>query len=456
MKRGDFANLGLFKKNPELLKQGSYTVSSDVNDEVMSAFFGVIEGDPVSTSLSSDDISRLRSLCREMGVDESKFLPSSESESSSQVSKAEFLQLAARNSRLELHIEELSARIRKLELALSGSNSSPILQRVQTLEKRQNDFDRNLKRLETRAKPENTTPVNTDDLKKEIQELKTREDRVESEIARLHDESYVLDFCGTMFYRGWGFSQNRTEAARFFKMSADRCNSSGRAHYGICFYYGHGVERDFSQSAKYFKLSAAQGNCEGQDHLADSYFRARGVTKDWNKAYQYHKLAADQGHVGGYWACGCHYFNAHAVPRDYVKAARLYKIAADMGHADAQYMYGWMACNGKGIKCDYDVAVHYFQLGADQGHVDSQTDLGYCFLAGDGVPQDFTKAAHYFKLAADKGSRSSQFYYGHCLEEGKGVEKNMTEAIRYYKLAADQGNKSAQARLEKLNVTTPK
>lgn len=40
MKRGDFANLGLFKKNPELLKQGSYTVSSDVNDEVMSAFFG--------------------------------------------------------------------------------------------------------------------------------------------------------------------------------------------------------------------------------------------------------------------------------------------------------------------------------------------------------------------------------------------------------------------------------
>ena len=446
MKRKYFANFGLFKDDPGLLSRGCYTISSDVNDTVLTEFFNVTDGSPVSTSLSEDDISRLRALCREMGVDESKYVPSSRPPG---VSQSEFLKLVARNSRLEAHVEELSARIRKLELALSGSSSSGVLDRVEALEKRQNDVDRVVEKLGVAHKAETTG--SSEDLKKEIEELKSREARVESEIARLHDESYVMDFCGTMFSRGWGFPQNDSEAARFFKMSAARWNSSGRVHYGECFYDGKGVARDYSEAARYIKLSADQGNSEGQYMYGQCLWLGQGVEVNIPEAVRYHRLSAEQGHHNGQRVWACRLLHADTIPEDKPMAAHYFKLSADQGNDDAQQSYGWMILTGQGgLPKDYDVAAHYLQLSAEQGNATGQAFYGWCYLHGCGRPQDYVKAAHYFKLSAEGGFWYGQYYYGSCLEEGKGVDKNVTEAIRYYRKAAEQGYQEAKERLAKL------
>ena len=161
-----------------------------MNDTVVTEFFNVTDGSPVSTSLSKDDISRLRALCHEMGVDESKYVPSSPP---SGLSQSEFLKLVARNSRLEARVEELSARIRQLELALSGSSSS-VLDRVQALERRQNDVERVVEKLDVAHKAETTGSAEDVVLKKtkELESLwfehEKRRPRKHKK-ARHHDES---------------------------------------------------------------------------------------------------------------------------------------------------------------------------------------------------------------------------------------------------------------------------
>ena len=448
MKRKYFANFGLFKSNPELLRQDSYPVSSDVNDTVIPAFFNLTDGVPPKTSLSEDDISRLRSLCRELGVDESKYVPSPSPPSHSD---SEFLKLAARNSRLEVRVEELSARLRKLELALSGSTSSDLLDRVQALEKRQNDIDRVVQKLDLTIKPEPTGSFG--DLKKEIEELKSREVRVESEIARLHDGSYVMDFCGTMFSKGWGFPQNDSEAVRFFKLSADRCNSSGQAHYGECFYNGKGVAVDYSEAARYAKLSADQGNSEGQCAYGNCLRYGRGVEQNLPEAVRYLKLSADQGHREGQRTYAWRLYYGDGTMKDGAKAAHYFKLSADQGNGEAQRLYGWMVYHGEGrLTVNYDVAARYYKLADEQGDDIALDNYGKCFWRGHGCPQDYVKAAHYFKLSAEKGWTDGFFHHGQCLEEGKGVDKDVAEAIKYYQKAARKGNKEAKARLEKLNT----
>jgi TPR repeat protein len=63
---------------------------------------------------------------------------------------------------------------------------------------------------------------------------------------------------------GKGVSVNLSEAARYYKLSADQGNSNGQNRYGLCLELGKGVSVDLSEAARYYKLSADQGNSDGQ------------------------------------------------------------------------------------------------------------------------------------------------------------------------------------------------
>lgn len=95
--------------------------------------------------------------------------------------------------------------------------------------------------------------------------------RVESEIPGLHAESFVLDFYGTMFYRGWVFLRVTLKllvSLRCLQIDATLPDKLITENV---------VGQDFSGLAQ---TSNSQGNSQGQEMLDDSYCNGRDVLKD--------------------------------------------------------------------------------------------------------------------------------------------------------------------------------
>jgi TPR repeat protein len=71
---------------------------------------------------------------------------------------------------------------------------------------------------------------------------------------------------------GTGIGKNAAEAVKYYKLSADQGNASGRLRYGLCLEKGRGIGKNAAEAVKYYKLSADQGNAYGKA----AYARCRG------------------------------------------------------------------------------------------------------------------------------------------------------------------------------------
>ena len=86
------------------------------------------------------------------------------------------------------------------------------------------------------------------------------------------------------------------EAARNYKLAADRGDAAAQSYLGFCYAEGRGVLQDDREAARYYKLAADQGSKEAQYDLGRSYMTGRGgLPRDDREAARYFKLSADQG-----------------------------------------------------------------------------------------------------------------------------------------------------------------
>jgi TPR repeat protein len=169
------------------------------------------------------------------------------------------------------------------------------------------------------------------------------------------------------------------EAARLYKLSADRGNADGQWHLGSFYRDGRGgLPKDDRKAAQLFKLSADQGNSMGEVDLADFYASGRGgLARDDRKAARLYRLAADKGNGWGQMYLGSFYRDGRGgLPQDDHKAARLFKLSADqgiaLGEVDLADFYG----SGRGgVPKDDGEAVRLYKLAADQGNAQALDNL---------------------------------------------------------------------------------
>jgi hypothetical protein len=129
------------------------------------------------------------------------------------------------------------------------------------------------------------------------------------------------------------------EAARLYKLAAERGNAAAQANLGTFYRDGRGgLPQDDREAARLYKLAAERGNAAAQANLATFYRDGRGgLPQDDREAARLYKLAADQGNAFGQSNLGTFYESGRGgLPQDDREAARLYKLAADQGNADAQ------------------------------------------------------------------------------------------------------------------------
>ncbi len=133
--------------------------------------------------------------------------------------------------------------------------------------------------------------------------------------------------------------------------------------------YLHATEtKNHNEAAKWFRMAAEKGMAYGQFNLGVSYQIGQGVVTDKAEAVKWYLKAAEQGVAPAQLNLGGMYKDGEGVIQDYVEAAKWFRKAAEQGDATAQQRLGVLYGNGNGVTQNYVEAYKWFNLAAAQGN----------------------------------------------------------------------------------------
>ncbi|RHZ52892.1 hypothetical protein Glove_456g20 [Diversispora epigaea] len=193
--------------------------------------------------------------------------------------------------------------------------------------------------------------------------------------------------------------ERATEAAKLFQEVADESDMpEAQLRYGNCLFKGEGVKKNLTEAAIYFKKSAENGNATAMFNMGKIYYYGMGVKQDISEGEKYLKLAAYNKQK-----------QAVEMSRDKpikltditTEAAKLFQEVADESDMpEAQLRYGNCLFKGEGVKKNLTEAAIYFKKSAENGNATAMFNMGKIYYYGMGVKQDISEGEKYLKLAA--------------------------------------------------------
>lgn len=186
-----------------------------------------------------------------------------------------------------------------------------------------------------------------------------------------------------------------------------------------------GVPRDKTEALRWYHLSARQGNGEAMCNLGAAYYNGDGTTTDDSLSYAWFLLAKD---------AGC------SRAEDAVKRAEL-RLKLDQvktAYEDLARLYE----TGEFLPANESVAVHWWQLAADRGDEDAEFEMATRLVPGKGLPQDIPAARQW----CDKVRKSSEGRGNFCLaityQTGPESSRDLKKARSLYERASTYGDYS--------------
>ena len=243
-----------------------------------------------------------------------------------------------------------------------------------------------------------------------------------------------------VYYRdGLGVAKDLNEAARYFKLSAEKNYAPAQYNLGLLYYN----ENNMDEAGKYFRLAADNGDSRAAVYLG---FMAYSV-KNYKEAAFLYRQAAENKNPVGFNNLAALYLNGQGVDKNLNEALSLYTKAAELGLNAAKYNAGSLYLNNK----DYNNAFKWLKAAAEDGNnAAALSDLGYMYEMGFGVNKNYIEAVKYYRKAAAKGYAVAMFNLGEAYSSGTGVTKDKAQAEEWYKKAAAGGYKPAEDALKKL------
>jgi TPR repeat protein len=130
--------------------------------------------------------------------------------------------------------------------------------------------------------------------------------------------------------------KNYTEAAKWYRKSAEEGYAKAQYELGYMYYDGEGIEKDYSEALKWLRKSADQGNSDAQNALGHMYYLGDGVTENFSEAVKWYRKGAEQGNKYAQYNLGQMYEYGNGIAQDYSKAIEWYQKAAKQGHEKAK------------------------------------------------------------------------------------------------------------------------
>ena len=223
---------------------------------------------------------------------------------------------------------------------------------------------------------------------------------------------------------------NMKEAARWFRKGAEQGKTFAQRMYGICCFEGYGVTQDRAEAVKWFLKAAEQfiPDSEAEYMLGVCYRDGLGVEQDRAEAAKWFRKGA--GHTDDYnaYGLGVCYMEGYGVEQDMKEAVKWFLKAAEQDLPYAQCALGICYAHGLGVTEDPAKAEEYFKKALD----------GSVKYSSKGLPE-----------RAKNGDHEAQYWLGVCYEEGRGVRQDDTMAVAWLQ-AAEQENDRAQVALARL------
>lgn len=255
---------------------------------------------------------------------------------------------------------------------------------------------------------------------------------------------------GVMTDNGQGVSENDAEAAKWYRLAAERGNPDAQFNLALLYDSGKGVAENKEEAAHWYAKAAARGHVGAQYNLALMLEAGDGILRDPTAAAKWYRQAAELGHIKAQNNLGVLYDKGIGVAEDKAEAAKWYRKAAEKGFARAQFNLGVMYDFGTGVPLDDLEAAKWYRKAAEQGDVEAQFNLALMLDAGEGMPPNKSDAAFWYRKAAEQGNAAAQNNLGVLLDSGDGIPRAPDEAAYWYEQAAQRGNSSAMRNLAAL------
>ncbi len=312
-------------------------------------------------------------------------------------------------------------------------------------------------------------------------------------------------------YSGVGVSENREEAALWYKAAARHMYPAAAYRLALCLRGKKGRDNT-NQVFFWLQVAAEFGELEAQYTLAHTYEAGDGIAPSHLHCIFWLTAAAEGGHRDAIAELALMYATgsgvemrpavargliaslAPDVPRrlrrvgrklgqgptedlpiiplanregerlsvgfaaegagEFAIAANIYFLAAKAGNAKAQYQLGLCYEKGNGVPASVEEARRRFRLAAKAGLTDAELALGRYAAEGIGGDMDPELALRSYTAAAEKGNADAAFFLGHVYGEGTLAEANLPASLKWYEKAAEGGNKEAAAEVKRIREAT--
>ncbi len=248
--------------------------------------------------------------------------------------------------------------------------------------------------------------------------------------------------------------KNTTEAAKLYKILADKGNMTGIYYYGYMTFKGMGTAQDKEKGIQYLTRAANKNVIDAYRVLGRIYYEGDGTEKDLQKAVEYLKKAAAARRGDSQLLLGKCYENGEGFKRDFDQAAQWMaeafthkmdkdvrqQLADDKNEAFRNYIDGMKAYY---VDNDYNKAADLFKKVEKAGVSDGTVMQALC-LADENNPKANVKKAFKALSGVESSCTAAKYYLAQMYQEGKGVEKDTKKAAELILAAADAGNGYAQ------------
>lgn len=191
------------------------------------------------------------------------------------------------------------------------------------------------------------------------------------------------------------------------KPLAEIGNARAQSYLGAMYRDGNGTKRNRTEAIKWFRLSAEQGDTYSQEQLAYLYETGTGTARDEKEAADWYGKAADQGNAYSQTRLAAMYRDGRGVPQDFAIAFDLFSKAAEQGSTYAQTGLGLLHIKGEGVPQDLAKGISLLRKAADQNDGWAQYNLGWAYESGTGVPKDTQQAINWYSKASARGNEQA-------------------------------------------------
>lgn len=148
-------------------------------------------------------------------------------------------------------------------------------------------------------------------------------------------------------------------------------NASALFEVGARYTDGRGVAENAGEAAKWYRLAADRGFAPAQYRLANMLEKGTGVSRDLTQASDYYAKAAEQGNAGAMHNLAVLLASDAIGQPDYVKAASWFQKASELGVHDSQFNLAILYARGSGVKQDIEESYKWFAIAANGGDADA-------------------------------------------------------------------------------------